>query len=55
MKLSVKFSVVLVVIFGMLMLIFAKPLAGMFGCSAEAAELVQHIGWFLIGGISSTP
>lgn len=50
MKLSVKFSIVLVVIFGALMLIFAKTLAGMFGCSAEAAELVQHIVWFLVWG-----
>lgn len=46
MKLSVKFSIVLVVIFGTLMLIFAKTLAGMFGCSAKAAELVQHTGSF---------
>lgn len=50
MKLSVKFSIVLVVIFGALMLIFAKPLAGMFGCSTEAAELVQHIVFFLVWG-----
>lgn len=50
MKLSVKFSIVLVVVFGTLMLTFAKDLAGLFGCSAEAAELVQHIVWFLVWG-----
>lgn len=50
MKLCMKFSIVLVVIFGTLMLIFAKTLVGMFGYSAEAAELVQHIVWFLVWG-----
>lgn len=49
-KLSVKFSIIVVIIFGALLLVFAKPIAGMFGCSAEAASLVQHIVGFLVWG-----
>ena len=40
----------MVVIFGALLLIFEKPIAGMFGCSAEAVTLVQHIVGFLVWG-----
>ena len=49
-KLSVKFSIAAVVVFGALLTAFAKPIAGMFGCSADAAELVQHIVLFLVWG-----
>lgn len=50
MKTSIIFSIAFVVVFGSLVLIFAKDLAGMFGCSNEAAELVQHVVWFLVWG-----
>lgn len=49
-KLSIKFSIAAVVVFGALLVAFAKPIAGMFGCSADAAELVQHIVLFLVWG-----
>lgn len=49
-KISVKFSIAVVVVCGTLLLIFAKPIAGVFGCSAEAADLVQHIVTFLVWG-----
>lgn len=34
----------------MILFIFAKPVAGMFGCSTEVADLVQHCVSFLIWG-----
>lgn len=49
-KLSVKFSLVVVTICGVLLLIFAKPVASVFGCSANAAALVQHCITFLVWG-----
>lgn len=49
-KLSICFSVVVVIICGFLLFIFAKPVAGMFGCSKEVADLVQHCVSFLIWG-----
>lgn len=49
-KLSVKFSLMIVSICGVLLLGFAKPVAGIFGCSGEAAALVQHCITFLVWG-----
>lgn len=49
-KISIKFSIVVVVICGALLFIFAKPIAGIFGCSNEAAVLVQHCISFLVWG-----
>lgn len=49
-KLSVKFSLIVVTICGALLLLFAKPVAGVFGCSEEAAALVQHCISFLVWG-----
>lgn len=49
-KLSVKFSLIVVTICGTLLLIFAKPVASIFGCSAEAAALVQHCIMFHVWG-----
>lgn len=52
-NISIKFSIVLVIVCGTLLHIFAKSIAGVFGCSAEAADLVQHIVRFLVWGIYS--
>lgn len=49
-KLSVKFSLIVVTVCGALLLLFAKPVAGVFGCSAQAAALVQHCISFLVWG-----
>lgn len=49
-RLSIKFSIIVVVICGALLFIFAKPIAGIFGCSTEAAALVQHCISFLVWG-----
>lgn len=49
-KLSVKFSLITVAVCGALLMIFAKPVAGIFGCSKEAEELVQHCIFFLVWG-----
>lgn len=49
-KLSIKFSIAVVAVCGALLLIFAKPVAGMFGCSDEAAALVQHCIMYLVWG-----
>lgn len=49
-KLSIKFSITVVIICGALLVLFAQPIAGGFGCSAEAAKLVQHIVTFLVWG-----
>lgn len=49
-KLSIKFSLIVVSICGAFLLIFAKPVAGVFGCSEEAAVLVQHCISFLVWG-----
>lgn len=49
-KLSIKFSITVVIVCGALLVLFAQPIAGGFGCSAEAAKLVQHIVTFLVWG-----
>lgn len=49
-KISVKFSLITVAFCGALLMIFAKPVAGIFGCSDEAAMLVQHCIFFLVWG-----
>lgn len=49
-RLSVKFSLIVVAVCGALLLIFAKTVAGIFGCSAETAALVQHCILFLVWG-----
>lgn len=49
-KLSIRFSAAAVIVCGVFLLLFAKPVAGMFGCSAEVAALVQHCISFLVWG-----
>ncbi|MCM1235038.1 MAG: MATE family efflux transporter [Ruminococcus flavefaciens] len=44
------FSIIVVVVCGALLLTFANPIAGILGCSPEAAALVQHIISFLVWG-----
>lgn len=41
-KISVKFSLITVAFCGVLLMIFAKPIAGIFGCSYETAMPIQH-------------
>lgn len=50
MKLSIRFSIIVVTICGLLLLIFSKPISGIFGCSAETSALVQHCIMFLVWG-----
>lgn len=49
-RLSIKFSVIVVSVCGAMLLVFAKPAAGIFGCSGEAADLVQHCIMWLVWG-----
>lgn len=49
-KVSIRFSVIVVAVCGALLLLFAKPVAGVFGCSEEAAILVRHCIAFLVTG-----
>lgn len=49
-KVSIKFSLVVVTVCGGLLLVFAKSVASMFGYSGDAAALVQHCIAFLVWG-----
>lgn len=49
-KLSIKFSLIVITLCSTLLLLFAKPIASIFGCSTDAASLVQHCISFLVWG-----
>lgn len=49
-RFSIKLSLALTGIFGILLLLFAGEVSGIFGCSADAQAVVQHCMYFLVGG-----